>query len=73
MAKHGPINPLRRLDGNIAELSLLVARAAGMKKEGGVQFELNDFCNWKAAPVEEEATLEGTFMMLQSLAGPKRG
>lgn len=51
-----------------------MATAAGVKKAGGVPLGLSDFCNWRRPEsVEDEATLEGTFMLMQSLAGPQRG
>ena len=73
IAKHGPINPLRRLDGDIAELASFVGAVAGAKKQGGQPFTLTDFCNWGEPPPDEELTLEEAEQMFKAMAGNKNG
>lgn len=73
IAKHGPINPLRRLDGNIAELCLLTVSAAGAKKRDGSPWRSSDFCNWAPPPEEEEATLDEAIKMFEQMGRSNRG
>lgn len=69
--KHGPLNPLRRLDGNLAEIARLIAIAANLKKSGGGKWELTDFCRW-GSPVEPKPIgSDAAFAMFAAFAKPK--
>lgn len=70
--KHGTLSPLRRLDGNLAQLAALVATAAGLKKKNGAQFEASDFMQWGERDPEPELTADEFFRLMQSTAKGKR-
>lgn len=59
--KTGPFNPASRIEWSLAQLSYLVAIAAGMKKKGGGDFELTDFVPYHETP---ELTLEDAMKAL---------
>jgi hypothetical protein len=65
MHRRGTLNPLRRLDGNTAQIAAAVLNAAGAKKAGGGVFGAEDFSRWGTPEAEEEnATIEDVMTML---------
>lgn len=60
------MNPLVRLDGNLAEMMSLLCKGLKLKKPDGSDFKASDLMRWGATEPDEPATIEEAFGALMN-------